>query len=78
MVKKYQIKKYVDLVNPLTAEWVLRALRDFTLANARRFYSSMGNPLVKGVEDVVKRKRHSFENQGTRTGWTRQITKKIL
>ena len=31
--------------NPLTAEWALRALRDFTLSNARRFYSSMGNPL---------------------------------
>ena len=31
--------------NPLTAEWALRALIDFTLFNARRFYSSMGNPL---------------------------------
>ena len=31
--------------NPLTAEWALRALIDFTLSNARRFYSSMGNPL---------------------------------
>ena len=31
--------------NPLTAEWALRALKDFTLSNARRFYSSMGNPL---------------------------------
>ena len=31
--------------NPLTAEWALRALRDFTLSNARWFYSSMGNPL---------------------------------
>ena len=36
--------------NPLAAEWVLRALIDFTLSNARRFYSSMGNPLaVKGL-----------------------------
>ena len=33
------------LFNPLTAEWALRALIDFTLSNARRFYSSMGNPL---------------------------------
>ena len=33
------------LLNPLTAEWALRALIDFTLSNARRFYSSMGNPL---------------------------------
>ena len=31
--------------NPLTAEWALRALIDFTLSNARRFYSSKGNPL---------------------------------
>jgi len=32
-------------INPLTAEWALRALIDFTLYNARQFYSSMGNPL---------------------------------
>ena len=32
-------------VNPLTAEQALRALIDFTLSNARRFYSSKGNPL---------------------------------
>ena len=38
------VKNYV-LINPLTAEWVLRALIDFTLSNARRFYLSMGNPL---------------------------------
>ena len=31
--------------NPLTAERALRALIDFTLSNARRFYSSMGTPL---------------------------------
>ena len=31
--------------NPLTAEWALRVLTDFTLSDARRFYSSMGNPL---------------------------------
>ena len=36
--------------NPLTAEWALRALIDFTLSNARRFYSSMGNLLdAKGL-----------------------------
>jgi len=33
------------LINPLTAEWALKALIDFTLSNARRFYSSMGNLL---------------------------------
>ena len=37
-------KNYVP-INPFLAEWVLRALIDFTLSNARRFYSSMGNPL---------------------------------
>ena len=31
--------------NPLTTEGALRALIDFTLSNARRFYSSMGKPL---------------------------------
>ena len=37
-------------LNPFPAEWVLRALIDFTLSNARRFYSSMGNPLYgKGL-----------------------------
>ena len=37
-------------VNPLTAVWALRALIEFTLSNARRFYSSMGNPLAgKGL-----------------------------
>ena len=36
-------------VNTLTAEGALRALTDFTLSNARRFFSSMVNPLaVKG------------------------------
>ena len=47
-VKNYvpinNVKNYVP-INPLTAEWALRALIDFTLSNARRFYSSMGNPL---------------------------------
>ena len=32
-------------VNPFPFERVLRALIDFTLSNARRFYSSMGNLL---------------------------------
>ena len=32
-------------VNTLIAEGTLRALIDFTLSNARRFYSSMGTPL---------------------------------
>ena len=37
--------------NPLTAAGALRALIDFTLSNARRFYSSMENPLAgKGLK----------------------------
>ena len=48
------VKNYVPInkvknnvpINPLTAEWALSALIDFTLSNARRFYSSMGNPLA--------------------------------
>ena len=49
---KYQTStgQRAKFVNPLTAEWVLMALIDFTLSNARRFYSSMGNPLAgKGI-----------------------------
>ena len=38
------VKNYVP-INPLTAEWALRAVIDFALSNARRFYLSMGNPL---------------------------------
>ena len=37
--------KVVFIFNPLTAEPALRALIDFTLSNARRFYLSKGNPL---------------------------------
>jgi len=40
------------MLNPLTAEWALRTPIDFTLSNARRFYSSMGNLLaVKGLRN---------------------------
>ena len=47
-------KKKVFYVNPLTAEWALRALIDFTLSNARAFYSSMGNPLAgEGLNKTV-------------------------
>ena len=34
------------LINAFTAVGALRALIDFTLSNAKRFYSSMGNPLA--------------------------------
>ena len=48
------VKNYVP-INPLTAEWVLRALIDFTMSNARRFYSSMGNPFDgKGLSKGTK------------------------
>ena len=33
---------------------------------------------IKCVEDVVRRKEHSFGNRETRTGWTEQITREIL
>ena len=43
-----------DAFNPLTAEWAPRALIDFTLSNARRFYSSMGKPLDgKGLTELA-------------------------
>ena len=38
------------MLNAFTAVGVLRALTDFTLSNARRFYSSTGNPsAAKGL-----------------------------
>ena len=39
--------KYMNLIyfNPLPVERALRALVDFTLSNARRFYLSTGNLL---------------------------------
>ena len=40
-------------VNPFTAIGAHRALTDFTLSKARRFYLSMGNPLVaKGLTNM--------------------------
>ena len=39
----------IHISNPFISQGAHRALIDFTLSNARRFYSSMGNPLaVKG------------------------------
>ena len=41
------------LFNALTAVGALMTLKDFVLSNARRFYSSMGNPsAVKGLNVV--------------------------
>ena len=43
------------VLNSLTTKWALGALMDFTLSNARWFYSSMGNPLArKGLINSVK------------------------
>ena len=48
--EKGTLNNLVHVINPLTAELALRALIDFTLSNARRFYSSTGNPLAgKGL-----------------------------
>ena len=43
-------------LNALTAVGALMTLIDFTLSNARRFYSSMGNPLA------VKRLKQQLRN----------------
>ena len=55
-VKSELIKK--NVLNPLTpvsAKWQM-ALIDFTLSNARRFYSSMGNPAaVEGLTKNIKK-----------------------
>ena len=49
LIKK-DIQVTQDYLNALTAVGALMTLIDFTLSNARRFYSSMGNPLaVKGL-----------------------------
>ena len=57
--------------NPFPFEWVLRALIDFTLSNARRFYSSMGNLLDgKGLT-----KELSFHNSmNIRETWPYTLT----
>ena len=39
--------------NALTAVGALMTLIDFNLSNARRFYSSMGNPKVKGLMKII-------------------------
>ena len=61
----------VNPFNPLTAEWALRALVDFTLSNARRFYSSMGNPLDgKGLRHTHQGKNIIFRLLGKATAKT--------
>ena len=51
------------LTFPLPAEWALRALIDVTLSNARRFYSSMGNPFDgKGLTGEQTEKEHTEED----------------
>ena len=55
---KNQVHSNVHIVkkvlNALTAVGALRILIDFTLSNARRFYSSVGNPLaVKGLMHIL-------------------------
>ena len=52
-------------ISPLTAEWALRAHIDFTLSNAaaRRFYSSLGNPLDgKGLGSLSSNDGNGNEN----------------
>ena len=46
----FHLRGHAPRYNPFPSKWVLRALIDFTLSNARRFYSSMGNLLDrKGI-----------------------------
>ena len=53
-------------INSLTAEWALRALMDFFLSNARRFYSSIGNPLAeKGLKSEERNLRWRMGSQFT-------------
>ena len=68
-------KSYLP-INPLTAKWVLKALKDFTLSNARRFYSSMGKPLdgkglkppkEGGVRKVRKPQNRTKNNKNRNT-----------
>ena len=50
LVSSSSLLVILSVFNPSTAEWALKALIDFTLSNARRFYSSMGNALYgKGL-----------------------------
>ena len=53
------VENYVP-INPFTAEWALRALIDFTMSNARRFYSSMG--IFLGRERVTNVKNVPINN----------------
>ena len=48
-----QDRKHRIFFNVLTAVGAIMTLTDFTLSNARRFYSSMGTPL--GVKGLNKR-----------------------
>ena len=49
--------------NALTAVGALMTLLDFTLPNARRFYSSMGSPsAVKGIKDLLHGIRNIRKN----------------
>ena len=44
-------------MSPLTLSLPRVTLIDFTLSNARRFYSSMGNPTgVKGLSKLIRNK----------------------
>ena len=54
---------YFALIDTLTAIGTLMTLIDFTLSNARQFYSLMGNPLaVKGLISEVIDYNH-YSNQ---------------
>ena len=48
--KVVQVERQKETLKPFKPHECQMALVDFTLSNARRFYSSMGNPLgLKGL-----------------------------
>ena len=56
--KFYNSRTLLDF-NALTVVGALMTLIDFTLSDARRFYSSMGNRLaVKGLRDLLINVKH--------------------
>ena len=60
--QRFAYNRDCQIFNALTVEWALRALIDFTLSNARRFYSSMGNPLAgKGLSKATNEAPRSYD-----------------
>ena len=61
--------------NALTAVGALRAPIDFTLSNARRFYSSMGNPLA--VKELSRKSAFFIFQCGENSHLTVRLKEKL-